>query len=159
MFLSCLVWFENALGVNCKKKRIAKPAVLCCRERISGELLELILLLLGGGEKKIKTAKRMQGFAFSCGLDAALAGAHRLDGGDESRQHRRFGHWEVVRAQHEFQSWCECRDALRGIDVGIEIGFRPEEPNGSGIVSVARKEQAVFTVEQRDGVGRVPGRG
>jgi hypothetical protein len=47
--------------------------------------------------------------------------------------------------------------ATNGSGVGIEIGFRPEEPDGRGVVGVTGKKQTVGAIEQRDGVRRVAG--
>src|SRR5438094_543212 len=103
---------------------------------MSGEFLQLIFLLLGGGKKKIETIEAVDGFAFSARLDGSLAGAHRLDRDNESRKHGRFGHGDVVRAQYKFQIWLERREPLHGIHISVEIGFRPEKPDGSGIIGV-----------------------
>src|SRR5216684_1775492 len=102
MFLSRLNWPVDAAGTSKRKERNDRPAVLRCKERISDKLAELILLLLWGGEEKIETVETVDGFAFSLGLDGALAGSHRLDRRDESRKHGGFGYRDIVRAQHEF---------------------------------------------------------
>ena len=47
--------------------------------------------------------------------------------------------------------------ATNGSAVSIKIGFRPEEPDGRGVVGIAGEEQAIATVEERDGVRRVAG--
>ena len=42
--------------------------------------------------------------------------------------------------------------AMNGSGVGIEIGFRPEKPNGRWVVGITGKKQTVGAIEQRDGV-------
>ena len=60
-------------------------------------------------------------------------------------------------AEDEFYLRREIGEPLHGCDVGVEICFRAEEPDGAGIVGVAGEEQAVGAVDQADGVGRVAG--
>ncbi len=84
-----------------------------------------------------------------------MAGTNRLDRFDEFGKHVRFRDRNIVSAQHEFQFRGERREALYGSNVGIESGFRAEEPDGSGIVRVAGKKQSVFAVQQRNRVRRV----
>src|SRR6266481_1972670 len=114
-----------------------------------------ILLFAGSGKKKSETSKSVDDFAFSRRLDGALAGTNRLDRFDEFGKHVRFRDRNIVSAQHEFQFRGERREALYGSNVGIESGFRAEEPDGSGIVRVAGKKQSVFAVQQRNRVRRV----
>src|SRR6202521_3642725 len=122
---------------------------------MSGGRAKEILLLAGSGKKKSETSKTVDDFAFSRRPDGALAGSHRLDRFDESREHRRLRDGDIVRSQNQFQLRGERRESRYGSNVGIEIGFRAEEPDGGGIVRVAREEQAVGAVEKTDGVRRV----
>src|SRR5713226_6112432 len=101
MVLALRVWLGDATGTSELKKRIAKPAALYRRERMSDALLELILLLFRGSEKKIESSKRMDGFAFSRRFDRALAGANRLDRFDEFRKYIRLRDGNVVCAEDE----------------------------------------------------------
>src|SRR5256714_2563459 len=126
---------------------------------MSGGRVREILLLAGSGKKKSESSKTVDGFAFSHGLGDPLAGSHRLDCFDESREHRRLRDGDVVRSQNQFQLRGERRESFYGNNVGIEIGLRPKEPDGRGIVRVARKKQSVFAVEQRNRVRRVARRG
>src|SRR5713226_8219303 len=103
MVLALRVWLGDATGTSELKKRIAKPAALYRRERMSDALLELILLLFRGGEKKIESSKRMDGFAWPRRFDLALTGANRLDRFDEPRKHVWQRDGNVVRAEDEFQ--------------------------------------------------------
>ncbi len=47
----------------------------------------------------------MDRFAFTFGLDGALAGARRLDRFDKFRKHIRLRDRDIVGSQHEFQFW------------------------------------------------------
>ena len=49
----------------------------------------------------------------------------------------------------------ERREALYGCDIFIEIGFRPKEPDGRGIICIAGEEQAVGAIDQRNGIRSV----
>src|SRR6266513_3156756 len=126
---------------------------------MNGGRAQEILLLAGSGKKKSETSKTVDDFAFPRRLDDALAGSHRLDGVDESREHRRLRDGDIVRSQNQFQLRGQRRETLYGSNVGIEIGLRPKEPDRGGIVRVARKKQSVFAVEQRNRVRRVARRG
>src|ERR1700746_70921 len=99
MFLSRLNCLVDAPGASKRKQRNDKPAALCCRERISDKLAELILLLFCSGEEKTETVEAMNGFAFSFWFDGALAGAHRLDRCDQSWQHIGLRDGNIVRAE------------------------------------------------------------
>src|SRR6267378_1364557 len=126
---------------------------------MSGGRAQESLLLAGSGEKKSEAVKTMNRFAFTFGLDGALAGPNRLDRFDEFRKHIRLRDGNVARAQHEFQFRREFGEAFHGGDVGIEIGFRAKQPDRARVVRVAREEQSIAAIEQRDRVGRVAGRG
>src|SRR5258708_496345 len=102
---------------------------------------------------------RVQSFSAIALLGRHFPGADGFDGGDKFREHGRLRHRDVVGTKHEFQIGSERREALRGCHVGVEIGFRAEEPNGGGIVRVAGKKQPVGAIEQTDGVRRVARRG
>src|SRR4029077_9911128 len=115
-----------------------------------------ILLLAGRGKKKRESSKTVVDFAFSRRLAGVLDGTHCLDRVDESREHRRLCDGDIVRSQNQFQLRGERREALHGSNIGVEIGFRAEEPDGGGIIRVAGEEQAVGAVEKADGVRRVP---
>src|SRR6267143_1255972 len=122
---------------------------------MSGGRAQEMLLLAGSGKKKSETSETVDGFAFSRRLDDALAGSHRQDSVDESREHGRLRDGDIVCSQDQFQLRGERRESLYGSNVGIEIGLRPKEPDGSGIVRVAGEEQAVDSIEKTDGVRRV----
>ncbi len=96
-------WPRDAPGAQPRKIRNAKPAILKSEKRISGGRVQEILLLAGSGKKKSEAVKSVDGFAFPCGLDGALTGAHCLDRFDEFRENIRIRTGDVVRAQHEFQ--------------------------------------------------------
>src|SRR5437762_13676507 len=100
-----------------------------------------ILRRTGSDKKKSEPSKTVDDFAFPRRLDDALAGSHRLDGVDESREHRRLRDGDIVRSQNQFQLRGQRRETLYGSNVGIEIGLRPKEPDRGGIVRVARSEE------------------
>src|SRR6267143_1528945 len=122
---------------------------------MSGGCAQESLLLAGSGEKKSEAVKTVGGLTFSCGLDGALAGPNRLDRLYQFRKHIRLRDGDIVGSQNEFQFRRELGEALHGIDVGIEISFRAKQPDRSGVVSVAREEQSIAAIEQRDRVRRV----
>src|ERR1700687_1914138 len=122
---------------------------------MSGGRAQESLLLGGSGEKKSEAVKTVGGLTFSCGLDGALAGPNRLDRLYEFRKHIRLRDGDIAGSQNEFQFRREFGEALHGIDVGIEIGFRAKQPDRARVVSVAREEQSIGAIEQRDRVRRV----
>src|ERR1700687_1824322 len=126
---------------------------------MSGGRAQESLLLGGSGEKKSEAVKTVGGLTFSCGLDGALAGPNRLDRLYEFRKHIRLRDGDIAGSQNEFQFRREFGEALHGIDVGIEIGFRAKQPDRARVVSVAGEEQSIAAIEQRDRVRRVAGSG
>ena len=109
----------------------------------------------GSFEEEGEAVEGVDGFAVGRGLYLALAGADGLNGVYKFGEDGRLRYRNVVRAENEFELGFERGDFLDGGDVGVEVGFRAIQPDGSGIVGVAGEEEAVFAVEQADGVWRV----
>src|SRR5580700_11814894 len=86
-----------------------------------------------------------------------FACSHRIERGDESWKYRGRCDRNIVSAHDYLDLRRERGQATNGSGVGIEIGFRPEEPDGRGVVGVTGKEQTVGAIEQRDRVRRVAG--
>ena len=63
-----------------------------------------------------------------------------------------------MRAKDEFYLRRHGGEFSNGREVGGEIGFRAVEPDFAGVVSISGEEQAVGTIDEGDGVGRVAGR-
>src|SRR5229473_2415000 len=157
MDLSRLLWPLDAFGAREARTRHAQTSDLESGKDIKGHLKDLVFLLFRSGEQKRETVEAVDGFAISFGLDAALAGSHRLDRGDEFRKHVGLRDGNVVCAQHEFQFRCKRSNSFHGVDVSIEIGFRAVQPDRARIVGVAGEEQSVGVIEKADGVRRVAG--
>jgi len=77
-----------------------------------------------------------------------LTRAYRIKSGHQSREYRRRCDRNIVRAQNQFDLWHKRSQAANGRSVRIQISFRPEEPDGRGIISVAREEQAVGAIDE-----------
>src|SRR5713101_9665751 len=122
---------------------------------MNGGRAQEILLIAGRGKKGSESSKTVDGFAFSRRPDDALAGSHCQDSVDEFRKHIGLRDGDIVRSQNQYQLRGQRRESLYGSNVGIEIGFRANEPDGSWIVRVAGEEQAVGAVEKTDGVRSV----
>ena len=99
--------------------------------------------MLGGCSKKeCVFADVAELFARTFGFANGLARSEIGEGGDELRQDGRRSHRNVVRANYSFHLRSKRGEAGDGIGVGVQIGFGAIEPNGRGIVGVAREQKA-----------------
>src|ERR1700722_7443224 len=73
-------------------------------------------------------------------------------------KHCRWRDGNVVSAENDFDLGRQCGKPPNGCLIRREIGDRIVKPYLSWIIRVAREQQAVLAVEQRDRIRRVPWR-
>src|SRR3984893_11867919 len=78
-----------------------------------------------------------------------------LEGSHQTWKYRRGRDGDVVGAEDSLNLRRQSGKSTDRGTIGFEIGFGTVQPDGPGIIGVTREEQAVRTIEKRNGVRRV----